>query len=184
MKELFVKYEAFINSLRMKDRVLLLGFFCLIIFVVWFLFFLPVKGYGKKITFDLIRIREQMEEQKRVALANFSTLSKEELQKSLQLASPAELPKVLEQLATTDKKLRLTKLQSALPEQLSVISDKKLIRFGIEMTFKGDYFSTLGYLKKIESIWQPCRDKLEYRVVSYPRAEVEVSVHAIGESQK
>lgn len=59
-----------------------------------------------------------------------------------------------------------------------------LFRKGIEMVFKGDYFTTIGYLKKLESLGQRLLwGYLAYEVEEYPAATVTIRVYTLSSEE-
>lgn len=51
---------------------------------------------------------------------------------------------------------------------------------GIRLTFSGEYFSTLSYLKDMENLqWRLFWDEIDYKVTEYPKANITLRVHTI-----
>ncbi len=54
-------------------------------------------------------------------------------------------------------------------------------RYPLAITFSGDYFDTLSYLKKLESMpWRPVWELLEYEVTDYPQAKVTLQIYTLS----
>ncbi|HBC57674.1 MAG TPA: hypothetical protein DCZ03_10965 [Gammaproteobacteria bacterium] len=54
-------------------------------------------------------------------------------------------------------------------------------RYPLAITFSGDYFDTLAYLKKLESMeWRPVWETLEYEVTGYPQAKVTLQIYTLS----
>jgi MSHA biogenesis protein MshJ len=49
------------------------------------------------------------------------------------------------------------------------------------ITLQGDYFSTLNYLKSLETLpWRIHWDSIAYRVTEYPLAETRIQVYTLS----
>jgi MSHA biogenesis protein MshJ len=60
------------------------------------------------------------------------------------------------------------------------VSKAILSQQNIEIAFQGNYFATLSYLQKLESMKLPIVwDSLSYQVVTYPNANISLSIGAI-----
>ena len=63
-------------------------------------------------------------------------------------------------------------------------SEHPLYRHGVRITFLSNYFSTMAYLEKMESLpWRLFWDRLDYQVVKYPESEVLLQVHTLSEKR-
>lgn len=59
--------------------------------------------------------------------------------------------------------------------------NKKLGSTGLVVRFTGDYFSTMDYLRSMEdSPLEIFWDKLDYRVINYPLAEISMHLHLMN----
>ncbi len=54
-------------------------------------------------------------------------------------------------------------------------------RHSLVMTVQGDFFSTLNYLKSLESLtWRVHWDSIDYKVANYPIAETRIQVYTLS----
>lgn len=124
-----------------------------------------------------------------------ATLEKEiaEMQKNLQaglenLISPAEMPALLKELLTQQKKLRLLSLENQAPERIALgnvenseAASATVYRHPLRMTFSGDYMTLLGYLRQLEElprtlVWE----KVDITTDNYPEATVHLEVYTLS----
>lgn len=113
-----------------------------------------------------------------------------------ELVTPAEMTDILRQFINNDSQLKLVSMQ-ALPvidilteknipeDQLSAENRPKLFKRGVTITFNGNYFDVVSYLKKIEDL--PKRlmwGELSYTVSKYPTAVVRLTVYTLTESEE
>ncbi|MCF6266319.1 MAG: type II secretion system protein GspM [Desulfuromusa sp.] len=106
------------------------------------------------------------------------------------LVSPREMPALLKDLLTQQKKLQLLSLENLSPELLQL--DKQvsedvvlptLYRHRLRMEFSGDYLTLLKYLRQLEQlpramVWE----EVEVAVASagYPKATVRLQVYTLS----
>jgi MSHA biogenesis protein MshJ len=102
---------------------------------------------------------------------------------SLQLISPQKINEVLEDLLTTRYRLILLELKNLPPKAVALSQNNlRIFEHGIIIKFQGDYFSTMSYLQAIEKLgWRIFWDKLEYKVIQYPKAEITLQIHTISD---
>lgn len=100
-----------------------------------------------------------LEETQGVSIEDFSNAPIQKRGEDAALAKPQ--PSVSSAVST----------QSALPSALTNFSGLSGERTQYILTLKGDYFSIMNYLKRLEqSPWQLYWDKLNYKVEAYPQA--------------
>lgn len=96
---------------------------------------------------------------------------------------------LLKDMLAKEKSLKLLRIRS-LPEKRIAAgngktlsgSSREIIEQGMSMTFEGDYFSTLRFLKHVEALkWQVFWNQLDYAVTQYPNAQVTLTIHTLSE---
>ncbi|MFK5926758.1 MAG: type II secretion system protein GspM [Desulfuromusa sp.] len=104
------------------------------------------------------------------------------------LVSPREMPELLKDLLTQQKKLQLLSLENLSPELLKlgekVAEDTllpKLYRHRLRMEFSGDYLTLLKYLRQLEQlprsmVWE----EIEVESEEYPQATVRLQVYTLS----
>ncbi len=104
------------------------------------------------------------------------------------LVSPREMPELLKDLLTQQKKLQLLSLENLSPELLElgekVAEDTllpKLYRHRLRMEFSGDYLTLLKYLRQLEQlprsmVWE----EVEVESDEYPQATVRLQVYTLS----
>ncbi|MDJ0623051.1 MAG: type 4a pilus biogenesis protein PilO [Desulfocapsaceae bacterium] len=116
-----------------------------------------------------------------------------EMQQDLQaglenLVSPAEMPALLKDLLTQEKKLRLLSLENKAPERIvlgnvdtSESASAIVYRHPLRMKFSGDYMTLLAYLRQLEElprtlVWE----KVDIATDNYPEATVNLEVYTLS----
>ena len=122
-------------------------------------------------------------------LENESSKLQQQLKDNIvNLVSPQEMPELLKDLLTQQKKLQLISLENLSPELLKL--DQKieegaiiptLYRHRLRMEFSGDYLTMLKYLRQLEQfprsmVWE----EIEIETQKYPEATVRVQVYTLS----
>lgn len=104
------------------------------------------------------------------------------------LVTPRDMPTLLKQLLTQQKKLHLSSLENLPPER--IVLDQQagsdevgpaLYRHRLRMEFSGDYLTLLRYLKQLQQlprtlVW----DEVDIETEVYPRATVRIQVSTLS----
>lgn len=96
--------------------------------------------------------------------------------------SPQQTKAVLHELLKKNHHLVLLNLNN-LPATPIPLPEKKspLFKHSMSLTFSGNYFSILNYLKTVEKLpWKIYWNKLEYRVTNYPAAEITLTIDTVN----
>ena len=116
------------------------------------------------------------------------------------LISPAQMITALRAMLDRQTGLKLLSLDTAPAQALQTsvanLADSKsdkvvgvgdgsimpgIYKHEITIVLLGDYFSTLNYLRSLESLgWRLFWDSLRYEVVSYPTAQVTIKLHTLS----
>jgi MSHA biogenesis protein MshJ len=113
--------------------------------------------------------------------------------KTVEFISPRQMVEVLENLIRREPGLQLVSLET-LPPETSMFSidasatdtpEKTLAPLvylhGLEMEFRGDYFSVLNYVRHLESLtWRFGWSSLEIRMDKYPASVVKVRLETMS----
>jgi len=102
---------------------------------------------------------------------------------------PAErMPALLTKLLRQSPGVKLQEFHSIAPTPLLVVGDKSdsqgqmnLYSHGISLTFKGDYFSVLKFIRTVENMpeklyWQ----SLDYQVQQFPEASIKLALYTVS----
>ena len=104
------------------------------------------------------------------------------------LVAPRDMPALLKQLLTQQKKLQLSSLENLPPERIvldqqagSDEAGPALYRHRLRMEFSGDYLTLLRYLKQLQElpralVW----DEVDIETEVYPRATVRIQVSTLS----
>ena len=104
------------------------------------------------------------------------------------LVSPQEMPELLKDLLTQQKKLQLLNLENLAPELLELDGNAAegavlptLYRHRLRMEFSGDYLTLLKYLRQLEElprsmVWE----EVEVKSDDYPVATVRLQVYTLS----
>lgn len=206
-----------IDTLSVRERSILLLAIIIAVFLVWDRLLLePLEKQAKQVQVklkkqnkDLVRIRQQ--QQQVVArssadpdaqnLQQIAVLKKamQELDTQLQtmtvdLISPQQMVKVLEEVLTRETDLQLVSVQSLPPLALTDTKDKDakkkkrgktvvpgVYQHALKIEFKGSYLSTMGYMQELENLsrrfyW----GSVDFTVLNYPQAHVVITVNTLS----
>ena len=124
--------------------------------------------------------------------------------KTLEFISPQQMVEVLRNLIDEQPGMRLVHLQSTKPQVPLLDSEKDLnteeitdsankaeqdfemdtptvYLHGLEMNFKGDFFSVLNYVKKLESLkWRFAWESLDISLEKYPMTNVYIRLETLS----
>ena len=100
---------------------------------------------------------------------------------------PEKIADVLREILGKESLLQLIQLRSLPTKSLfsehlsSSKGQEQLLSQGMTLELKGDYFHTLDYLKRVEQLkWRIFWDRLQYKVLEYPEAEIIIQVHTLS----
>ncbi len=194
-------HERF-NSLTMREKIIFFATSIVLIWGLWDRFiYQPIVSKQKQFSIELSSIQSQLSAQQQMAM-QIEALGKvdpnyDNKQKLKQIK--AELIKLKQQLGIGEKKfvpaqLMVKVLQDLLKQNsrlnlialetlpISTLSDSSTIyRHGLSLTLSGNYFNTLNYLKKLESLpWRFNWDSIDYKVKEYPVAETTLKLYTLS----
>lgn len=189
MNQLLIKYQKIINGLPLAARAILLTTILGLVFIIWYYGFwryledaaaIKIKTAIKtaQVTIPLLKTKLQATQ---VALKKIEE-DEAKNKNSSQTVFPQTVTKVLQDLLAAKYNLVLLQLQH-LPSKVVLLpqSNFKVVEHSMIIKFQGDYFSTMDYLHAIENLpWRISWDKLEYKVVEYPVAEVTLQIHILS----
>lgn len=197
MKELLVQLLLRTDSLTLRKRVVLLAVCMVIIFIGW-RYCLWSDLMQKK---ALVNTQVKLAKKEMFTIENALITTRRKLQsengkgppskkiiaskRETNLVSAEEITQVLQDILFARHDLELLQVQN-LPEKKIVQPNTKLIFFeyGIVIKFRGGYFATLRYLHDLENLnWPFFWDKLDYKVVEYPQAEVTLYLHTVSDQE-
>lgn len=104
------------------------------------------------------------------------------------LVAPRDMPALLKDLLTQQKKLQLVKLENLPPRQVALTSENTSESVGpilyihpLRIEFKGDYLTLLKYLRQLEQlprslVWED----VEIETQTYPVATVRIQVYTLS----
>ena len=189
MNQILIKYQKIINGLPLAARAIILTTALGLVFIIWYYgFWQYIKGAASiktsaaiktaQATIPLLKTKLQEIE---IDLKNReeSAVKNKDLSQSV---SPQTVTKVLQDLLASKYNLVLLQLQN-LPSKVVLLSQSnlKVVEHSMIIKFQGDYFSTMNYLQAIESLpWRISWDRLEYKVIEYPTAEVTLQIHILS----
>ncbi|MCD6055348.1 MAG: hypothetical protein K0R12_310 [Gammaproteobacteria bacterium] len=107
------------------------------------------------------------------------------------LISPQQMIAALREMLNRQQGLQLLSLDTV-PAQAVGAADKQVIgadgqtmpgiyEHTITLVLLGDYFSVLNYLRSLDSLdWRLFWDRMDYKVVEYPKAQVTIKLHTFS----
>lgn len=197
MKVLLTKYQRTIDQLPLTARSIILTMVLGFIFIIWYYglwlgLHHSLQTTSKKIV-ELNQSIPQLEYQIKTEEIEFKTAQARLLKEKTKIdlattavLSPQEIKKFLNTLLTTNNDLTFLELKN-LPPHITAVpnSNLKLFAHNIIIRFLGDYFATMRYLQSLEkSVWKLSWERLEYKVIQYPTAEITLQFHTVSESQE
>ena len=208
-----------IDTLSVRERSILLLAIIIAVFLVWDKLLLePLEKQAKQVQIelkkqnkDLVRVREQ--QQQIIARSSADPDAKnlnqivalkkvmQELDTQLQtmtvdLISPQQMVKVLEEVLTRETDLKLISVESLPPLALTDTDagDKEakkkkrgktvvpgVYQHALKIEFKGSYLSTMSYMQELENLsrrfyW----GSVDFTVLNYPQAHVVITVNTLS----
>lgn len=146
-----------------------------------------IKNVSEKIVKDpFLELTDQVE-----ALKKENRRLDENLKElTAQLIPPAEMASMLRSMLDDEEGLEILRVEN-IPEQSlfspkdeddeEVIKTLQVYRHGLEIEFRGTYFSTVAFLERLENLqWKLLWDTLDYTVSRYPYATVTLRVNTLS----
>lgn len=116
-------------------------------------------------------------------------LNQRQNESAVDFIQPTEMAKMLKQILRQGPKLTLIRLESMDSEPLLIADQEqqelqglpRIYKHGMLIEFRGDYLSTLRYLRRLESLpWRFYWDFAGYQVLKYPIANVKIAIHTLS----
>src|SRR3989337_2035526 len=183
------KYQKIIDRLPLAAKAMMLATIMGLSFIIWYYGFWQSLQVSVDSTSAKIKTLEKsisnLEEQLKIiksATKDSAGNKIESYNASDQMLPPNQTNKILHDLLTTTGNLALIQLDNTPPKEVTLPPlNSRAFEHGIIIKFSGDYFSTMHYLQAIENLkWKISWDKLEYKVMQYPNAEITLYVHTIS----
>ena len=198
--------ESQLNAMPLYKRIIFLVILIIFIYMLWDLILWKNILHKKENSTRQIQTIETsirtLKTQLNIAIANYKKVKKQsqqkrtlktqksKLQKEIMthhstFIKPNETSKILKKLLTEKHELKLISLSISPSQKIGGLKQKfEVFESGIEMKFQGEYFPILNYLKEIETLhWPLLWDKLEYKVLNYPKAEVTLKIQTLSKEQ-
>ncbi|WP_347987358.1 hypothetical protein [Methylomonas sp. AM2-LC] len=194
------------NLLTQREKLMIVSAFLLVIWGCWDnFFFQQLQTENQTLENEITSLQNQFDNKLKIANQlegisqpnpnDHSRIQLTQLQQSvsnlkqqLNLGGKKFVPSESMAHALTDilkqnNRLKLIKLET-LPVTSFGNNDKQtdwLYCHTLAITLQGDYFSTLNYLKTLESLtWRINWDSMDYQVKNYPIAETHIQVYTLS----
>lgn len=206
MKTGIEQFQERFASLSKREKQMVVGAVLLVLWAGWDnLLNQPWQKQNRAIQAEIVSLQTQLQTQQQIAKQiaeigshdpNSSNREKlAHLQQSVaglkqqlslgekKFVSSQMMANALRDMLAQHGKLKLVKLET-LP--VTPFGDKDqqpvwIYRHALTMTLQGDYFSTLNYLKALESLpWRIHWDSIAYQVKDYPLAETRIQVYTLS----
>ncbi|MFZ2725189.1 MAG: hypothetical protein WAX77_02940 [Methylococcaceae bacterium] len=206
---MFAKLVEKFNQLSQQEKIMV----CLAVLVaawaVWdTLLYEPLRQKQNALFEELVTLQQQHDAQRQALLEasnheraspnaalqqKLSDLKAESARLQTQLMSgdkkfvpPALMAKALSDVLNQNQQLTLIELKT-LPV-ITLLANKEqqpIYKHGLMIRFSGDYMATLHYLNLLEALpWHFVWDSIDYRVTTYPRAEIVITVYTLSFEEK
>ena len=181
-----IKYQKIIDRLPLAAKAMMLATITVLSFIIWYYGFWQDLQVSVDKTYAQIKILEKsisnLEEQLEIIKNTLKDIAKNKTEiynASDQILSPNQTNKILHNLLTTTGNLALIQLDNTPPKEVTLPPlNSRAFEHGLIIKFSGDYFSTMRYLQAIENLkWKISWEKLEYKVMQHPNAEITLYVH-------
>lgn len=194
-------------QLSMRRRCLVIAFSMLVILLLWYLLVdLPLSSRLSALDEQAMRLQHMILDNNKKAsdvVKASGVADPEAQQQNQQLENriaklneglalvnsgdifPKQASVIMQALLNDESGLTLIALNSLPTKVLKDFDDKGRVLYihDITLTFKGNYFATLSYLKSLENIkWRLFWDDFSYQVKQYPEAEIKLHVYALSTS--
>lgn len=205
-KETLLQWEARVNALQMRERLLLLVTLIALTFGVFDLLLLsPLQQRLQQTEQSLVEVQSQLavitqqtrefasdrdpladRKQQRDALVQTIADYEQQLEQRMgNLLGKDEAPQLLYELLDNQRNLRLVSLTThngLFAEQtLGTPMTGGLNRFNLELNLQGSYLDMLDFVQAMEaSDWQLFWDKLSLDVVEHPTANINIQLYTLG----
>ncbi len=206
MLESIEQFGLRFEQLSQREKIMAAGTCLLILWGSWdSLFYQPMQKDNQSIEIEITSLQKQLNAQQQIAkqieaiirnnpnastrqqLTNLQQTVKN-LKQQLSLGDKKFVPSELMANALNDilkqhGKLKLIKLETlpVTPFGDNGQQEAWMFRHSMVMTLQGDYFSTLDYLKALESLpWRIHWDSIDYQVKDYPIAETRIQVYTLS----
>lgn len=187
MKQLLSKCEQYLNMLPAKVRLFPFLILVLLIIFLWnTTLWQPLQDRKEELTKKIAnetKVITSMQTELQLIKASKLAQGVEKNQPQMGNAIPVQkIPDFLEQLVNARNDLALISLQTMPTKPLTTADAVNiLLEHDFIIKFNGTYFATLAYLKSLEKLNLPLSwDKLDYKVITYPQAEITLQLHALS----
>lgn len=211
MKNFVQNLTARVEKLSRRERIMIVGALLVAVLVPGYsLWIEPLQAREKQMQSRIAEARKQTQELS-VQIAALAAQAKAdpdsenrekaarlhqeiaELDSRLQamtqgLVSPQDMPRVLEELLSRQRGLRLVRLENLPPQAVLNLAtaptgekQRNVFRHGLRLEFEGSYLDALTYLQALENL--PRRllwDELTLEVIQHPRNRVSLVLHTLS----
>lgn len=186
------KYEMLLDKSPLAVRVIVLVTLLIISYVLWqALLWQDIRKKSSELKTNIATYTAEIETFK-VQLKSLEDIQKQlkpEIketqpeQKSEKVISAEKIAELLHSLIDPKNNLVLYQFQTFPPKNITEVKSlQKLFEYGFLIKFHGDFFSTLNFLQAVERLnWRLSWDKLEYKVIQYPEAEITLYLHTVSD---
>jgi len=186
------KYEVLIDKSPLVVRVIILIVLLIVSYFLWqSLLWQDIRKKSSELKTNITTYTTEIETFK-VQLKSLEDLQKQ-LQPETKATQPERQPEkvisaekiaeLLHNLINPKNNLVLYQFQTFPPKNITEVKSlQKLFEYGFLIKFHGDFFSTLNFLQVVERLnWRLSWDKLEYKVIQYPEAEITLYLHTVSD---
>lgn len=203
IEEMLQKYRA----LSQRERILTLATVHIVIAAVYLLFIvLPIwnsaiqeRTQANEIETNVLRMEAHLERMRSTPVLDPNESVRDDIQKVLSqkiiiderissltdtLVSAEHMPKVLENMLTQDRSLKLISLENSAGENVVInddFNDVNLFRHGVRIEMQADYPAVMDYLRRLDSMpWKLYWQSLDYTADNYPDGVLTLDVFTLS----
>lgn len=202
------KFSQRFASLTLREQRMVVGTFLLMLWGGWDSFVnQPQQKARQRLANDINQIQQLLHSQQALAseVETAGNLNPNSQNRQNLATLQQSIGNLTQQLGAGDKRFVPSQLMAtALQDMLKQHGNLQLIeletqppkifggdeqqawvfRHTMSLTLQGDYFSTLNYLKALETLpWRIHWDSIDYQVKNYPQAETRIQVYTLSFEQ-
>lgn len=177
-----------------RERLYLLIFIWAAILLFWYAFFeKPYTDNQKDISSKIVAQNKQIEEfNKEIAHATAqgnkivaeqkAIAEQKKLLPAIDYASDKDNERIIQTILAPKDNVKFISLKTQPTESKTLANQSTVVtKNHVEISFVSNYFDTMAYLAELEKLpWCLTWDSLDYKVNTYPEAQVSINLHIVN----
>jgi hypothetical protein len=178
----------FLNSLPLRNGMLVLAVFFGFIFIVWNAALWQPLQTKQNVIMEQIKTETSQIEAFKKEIEKIKAAKRPEIKDNLnsRVIKIQDNSDIIKNIINIKSNLKLMEFQTPAEKAITVPTTDpaqagiSLMQHDIIVKFQGTYFGTVNYLKTLEKLDMPFFwDKFSYKVTKYPYAEISLQLHTL-----